>query len=237
VYIIAGAQNVQAMFRNSRDLDGEWFALAFTERIFGLPKEDERRLGEDASGIYRVPQGEVCDGGRIWKRIRDVYHTTMEGSGQVAFLAEKWVNEFVGGVEDSTSQSEWMTISIYKFVRQHILRATIITFAGPRLFEASSTFDEDFWEFDKTFLSLLYLRSAPRFLCQRGWDVRDRLVEATNRYLASAWEEYGKSADKDDVEWEPHFGHRVLRAREKEFEAYGVSQKGRATLEIAFLWA
>ncbi|KAH0562060.1 hypothetical protein GP486_003232, partial [Trichoglossum hirsutum] len=179
----------------------------FTERVFGLPKEDVRRLEGDASGIYRTPQGEVGDGGRIWKTIRDIYHVNMETSGQVAFLASRWINDFVSSIEDLIPQSEWATIPIYRFVRQHILRATTMTLAGPRLLEASSMFDEDFWELDRAILKLFCLHNAPRFLCQRGWDARKRLLDATIRYLGGAWEDNGASADKEDgVEWEPDFG-------------------------------
>jgi hypothetical protein len=164
-------------------------------------------------------------------------------SGPVSRLAARWTSEFLSNLDNPhevplspPAGHEWALVPINKFLRAQMVMATTMALAGPHFIEECPTFARDLWEYDEAFLTLLL--GTPRFLCRGGWDARDRLLAATKRWLARAWTEYDWQDEKNqDLEWEPLFGHRVVRERERALKDYGISLDGRATMEAGMIWA
>ncbi|KAI9783662.1 MAG: hypothetical protein M1839_003510 [Geoglossum umbratile] len=226
--------NVQTIFRNSRDLAFEWFNIRVLQSVLGMPLEDARKLEDDRSGSAAVPLSEgTGDGGRIWRRLLDIFHTTLSGNRIVASMTDRFVGEFGRRLDDAPAP---ILTPLYRFLWQHMFDSSTVTLVGPRVLEEHPTFAQDFWDFDERFITLLY--GTPRFLCRRGWGARDRCLAATRRYLKRAWEGFEwEDEGKKGLDWEVNFGNRALRLREQALAEYGISLDGRASLEFGMIWA
>jgi hypothetical protein len=233
---------VQTFFRGARELDFEFFIINVSVKAWRMPSRDAKKLEEDSSGPAAQSLGGVGEGGRIFLKLRDIYHTNFLHASRVSQLLDRWIASYLAALdhphEMSLPQSwgrEWTVLPVYKFVRSQMLFATTMALAGPQFFEECPTFGRDIWDFDEMFITLL--SGTPRFLCRRGWDARDRLHAATKRWLRRAWAEYDWQDEKrQSLDWEPIFGHRVMREREQALKSYGISLEGRATLQAGLIW-
>ena len=238
MYLITGNRNVQKFFRSSRSFNFENLVVVVSQRILGVPPADARKLGEDNSGRGTVPLGDVGERGRIWQKIVDISHSSFYGKESLSWLADKWITEFLKDIDSPHSPlgQEWTEMPIYKFLSKLMLASSVTMIMGPRWVEECPTFDADIWDFDDEFQMLLI--GAPRFLCRRGWNARNRLLASTKRWLARAWSEFDWRDEKiKGLEWEENFGHRVVREREQVLKEYGLSLDGRASFELGLIWA
>ncbi|KAI9766225.1 MAG: hypothetical protein M1839_005001 [Geoglossum umbratile] len=238
VYLLTGKQNVQKFFRSSRSFNFENLVILVTQRILGMPPADVEKLSEDNSGRGATPLGEFGERGRVWQKIVDISHANFYNKESLRSLSDRWISEFAKNIEALSSRSgdEWTEVRIYEFVRGPMLFASVVTIMGPRFLEECPTVEKDLWAFDRAFLTLLV--GAPRFLCRRGWDARNRLLAAIRRWLARSWEEFDWQDEKaKTLEWEENFGHKIVREREQTLAAYGLSLDGRAAFEFGLLWA
>jgi hypothetical protein len=208
-----------------------------------MPSCDARKLEKDSSGPGAQPLGMIGEGGRIWLKLRDIYYRNWMSSGPVSRLAERWISEFLVNLDIPheipllpPKGQEWALVPINKFLRAQMLMATTMSLVGPNFLEECPAFAKDLWDYDEAFFTLLL--GTPRFLCHRGWDARNRLLAATKRWLTRAWAGYDwQDEKKQALEWEPLFGHRVVRERERALKDYGISIDGRAAMQAGMIWA
>ncbi|KAH0548593.1 hypothetical protein GP486_007863 [Trichoglossum hirsutum] len=241
-YVITGPRNVQAFFRGARELDFEFFIINVSIKAWRMPHRDAKKLEEDSSGPAAQSLGGVGEGGRIFFKLREIYHSNFLHTKSVSQLLDRWIEGYLTALDHPHEMQfpqswgrEWTVLPIYKFLRGQMLIATTMALAGPQFLEQCPTFGRDIWEFDKMFITLL--SGTPRFLCRRGWDARDRLIVATERWLRRAWAEYDWQDEKlQSLDWEANFGHRVMRERERTLKSYGISLEGRATLQAGLIW-
>ncbi|KAI9763250.1 MAG: hypothetical protein M1840_000825 [Geoglossum simile] len=242
-YLITGSHNVKKVFRNAHHLDFEFFIVNVSTKVWRMPLHDARELEKDSSGPGAQPLGDVDGGGRIWLKLRDIYRRNWMTGGPASRLAARWISEFLANLGSPHEVSlsppegqEWALVPVYKFLRAQMLMATTMTLAGPHFLEECPTFATDLWDYDEAFFTLLL--GTPWFLCRRGWDARDRLLAATKRWLVRAWAEYDwQDGENQTLEWEPLFGHQVVRERERVLKDYGMSLDGRAAMQAGMIWA
>jgi hypothetical protein len=233
---------VQTLFRGAKELDFEFFIINVSVKAWRMPSRDAKKLGEDSSGPAAQSLGDVGEGGRIFLRLRDIYHSNFLHTQRVSQLLDRWIASYLTALDrpheiplPQSWSREWTMLPICKFVRSQMLIATTMALAGPQFLEECPTFCRDIWDFDETFITLL--SGTPQFLCRRGSDARDRLLAATKRWLRRAWAEYDWQDEKrQSLDWEASFGHRVMREREQVLESYGISLEGRASLQAGLIW-
>lgn len=234
-YLVFGAHNVQTIFRNSKDLTFEEFALRVAQKVKRLPVDDAALLAADKSGSATRPLTDVTSTPRIWRKFHEIYEKNLTGSKAVSSLTDRFVDEFARQIKTS-SKSSWKDVKINDMLQDIMLAASTITLAGPALFELDPHFTKHFWEYDEAFMSLLY--GLPRFLCRKGWDARDHCLESVKSYLKRAWDNTdGKEAHGHNPDWDPYFGSKLVRAREEALKGFGISLEGRASFELGLIWS
>lgn len=150
-------------------------------------------------------------------------------------LSDRFVKEFQAQISQVATE-EWVTTGIDALLRHIMFQASTRTLAGPRVFAIDPHFEENFWKYDNSFMSLLY--GFPRFLCREGWDARDRTLETVKRYLEKGWSHMDwESCRNDDPDWEINFGSKLIREREEAMEQYGISLQGRASFQMGLIWS
>lgn len=234
-YLISGSKSVQHIFRCSRDLTFEEFALRVAHNVKGLPADDTALVAKDQSGSSRVSLTETDEETRIWRRFHELYESHLIGSSAVSALTDLFVDNLADQF-GSVAKGGWVECGVDAFMKDKMFRASTIALAGPEVFSVDPDFAETFWAYDRDFMSLLY--GLPRFLCRKGWQARDRCLETVRRYLEKGWE----GIDWDAVEaknpsWESHFGSKLVREREVAMDKYGISLRGRASFQMGLIWS
>ncbi|KAH8896784.1 cytochrome P450 [Thozetella sp. PMI_491] len=235
MYLVAGVDNIQTLFRKSRDLTFEFMQLRVAQAVKGLPAQDAAKMGVDNSGTHAVPLTPVAEEDRIWKRLHHIYLENLSQGRAVDGLTRRFLSEFSQEVEQ-LPEGECVTTPIYALLQDKMFRASTHTLTGSRILTSNPDFAKHFWEYDAGFMKLLM--GTPRFMCRQAWNARDQCLAATKRWLADAWAATDWSAMAlKDLDWEPNFGHRLVRAREECLEQFGISLDGRASLQMGLIWA
>ncbi|KAK6827835.1 hypothetical protein PG987_011176 [Apiospora arundinis] len=235
MYVVTGPENVQTLFRNSKDLTFEFMQLRVAQLVKGLPASDANMLRADDSGTLAVPMSPVPADRRIWRQLHAIYGENLAHGSAVNSLTERFINEFRLQL-GKESAGQWKTTQIYALLQDKMFTASTLTLVGPRILDSNVGFAKTFWKYDAGFMRLLL--GTPRFACREAWDARDQCLEATKRWLGDGWANTDwSSIALEDPDWEPNFGHRLVRAREKCLESYGISLDGRASLQIGLIWA
>ena len=234
MYMIMGADNIQAIFRNSKHLSFEFMQIRIAQKVKGLPAEDASKLSVDVSGTGSKALVETPADARIWHNLHSIYLSNLTEPNAVNFLTSKFISEFSKQL-DHIPFGESRTLPIYAFLQQNMFTASTTTLAGPQILK-HSTFVRAFWDYDAAFMTLM--QGTPRFIYRKGWEARDQCLEATKKWLASAranvnWE----TVSRDNPDWEENFGHRLLRQREESLVQYGISFEGRASMHMGLIWA
>ncbi|KAK1980437.1 cytochrome P450 [Colletotrichum cereale] len=235
MYLVMGAANIQAIFRQSSSLSFEFMQLRIANKVKGLPKSDTALLAKDDSGAGTFNQSEtgVAGEARIWHTLHGIYLKNLTEKTAVDYLTTKFVYEFSNQLRACPQiNSEGTVVGLYDFLQTYQFAASTITLVGPRILKHSSLVAKTFWEYDAAFMTLM--QGMPRFVCRDGWAARDRTLEATKDWLAAATA--AGPADKD-LDWDENFGHRLVRERNAALVDYGISFEGRAAMHMGLIWA
>ncbi|KAH7198438.1 cytochrome P450 [Fusarium flagelliforme] len=232
-YLIHGTRSVQQVFRCSKELTFEEFALRVAQKVKRLPQKDVALVAKDVSGSARIPLIPSRDEDRIWRKFHELYEHHLIGSTAVTGLTELFVGLMVNELETVQGPIE---IGIDEFMRKHMFRASTIALAGQGVFDVDPNFADVFWEYDNDFMPLLY--GLPKFLCRKGWNARDKCLETVKQYLKNGWQNLNwQASNETNPDWEPHFGSRLVREREVAMEKYGIGLDGRASFQMGLIWS
>ena len=234
-YLIHGSRNVQQVFRCSRELTFEEFALRVAQKVKRLPKKDADLVGKDISGSARLPLCETRDEDRIWRKFHEIYESHLLGSGAVSALTDLFINTMIDEF-DTIGTGGSFECGVDEFMKHHMFRASTIALAGRGVFDVDPKFSEVFWDYDNEFMSLLY--GLPKILCRKGWNARDKCLETVRSYLERGWQQLDWTACHEaDPDWEPSFGSKLVREREVAMEKYGIGLDGRASFQMGLIWS
>ena len=226
---------MQRIFRSSKDLTFEAFALRVMRNAKRLPRKDAAVVGLDKSGSSTKPLSECSDDTRIWRQFHEIFEKNLISNTAVHSMTKRFVEEFQHQI-NRTMTMDWTTAKINDLLQDIMLRASTQTLAGPGVFEIDPDFGKHFWEYDESFMSLLY--GLPRVFCRTGWDARDRSLETVKQYLAKAWDCFDwQACQLTDPDWEPKFGSKLVREREDAMEKYGIELPGRASFQLGLIWS
>lgn len=239
-YLISGSQNIQAMFKSSRQLSSDELERQIMKSVFGTPDRDVDIVQQPA----RNDVGQIADMGKRNRMfdIEKIYQNFLLPAHAVNSLTCKFT-EVLAMVLDHESRippiearpdekAEWVTVNFYDWFKAHMFKASTTAFMGSRVLEMNPNLAEDFWVFDENMLKLFY--GLPRFLARKGHEARDRLTEGMIQWLEDAKEKGDVHSTED---WDPYFGSRFLRAREQMDQKMGLGVRTRAGIKVGLLFA
>ncbi len=225
VYLITGAQNVQAMFRTSAGVSSDKFMIIMMETLWGSTTEDLAKFVNDKSGRLKVPAPGTEDRPekeRYWAGFHRVLHEYIARTHETNKLAESYQQLFTERLE-RFPVGEWHMVGIFEFLRKHMVEAAIVSLAGPRILELNPDFVKLLWDFDEIAASLAF--GPPRWMNREAWNKRDRFRAACARYLEAAWSDFDWNGPDADADWEPNFGSRYSRELAKWMKEIGLTME------------
>ncbi|KAL2194105.1 cytochrome P450 [Corynascus similis CBS 632.67] len=242
LYYIPHGEAVQAMFKHSRDLSMKPIILLAMRDQLGMLPADVAVFERDGSGDSAKPLDgwEHMDPARrvFYNQHRDL-NAMLNGAALDGIMARFAVNyttylratPLVGG------EGQWTKLpDLYAFLQDAMFHAACRSLLGEHLFELCPDLSRDFWEFDRHMLT--YLRRTPRWMAPRAYAARDRVLASLRK-----WSEHARQTLPYDypslreVEYEPVWGSRLMRARAEMFDSAGFSLDGSVRMDLGFVWA
>lgn len=189
------------------------------ERYFGVGE------GPDHTGITPVQQQER------------VHHNYL--------LEKKSVNELTAGFtrvlrDQLTNELESLdgtkVENLYAWLQDRLFKASTTAFMGSRILEMCPNLKEDFFDFDRHMLTMFF--RVPKFISPTAYNVRERALGGLMSWQEQMQKECNQSpVDPDgDVDWEPVYGSRANRARQRYYASRGLHTRTRAGMDLGFLF-
>lgn len=215
LYLVAGADQLAALFKASKNLSTKSGVLLALENIFGTPSDVIPFYSADDSGIKSVP----APGSKVKPEHRLNFfqvraaHRHLAGNALVE-MTEHFLGVLGQRIKDSQFHEEWTEMpDLYRFLQYELLNAAVEALCGRYLLNQYPGFVDDFWEFDRSVPTLF--KGPPRWLTPRPYRVRQRLLNAIKNWhrLAREHSDFTKTGPEDE-EWEPYWGSKLMRARQ-----------------------
>jgi hypothetical protein len=164
-----------------------------------------------------------------------INHDTLLKTDAVNELTDKFIDEFQKRLDTVSLDGE--PTDLFLWLRKLMCHASMEAFFGSRILEIYPDIEEDFFDWDRHMLSLFF--GLPWFFIPSAHRSQRRILAGLEKYNAIADEETkGTPVDSyGDVAWEPIYGGRGNRARQEIYRAVGLSMRGRAGLDLGFMFA
>ncbi|KAK8076796.1 Cholesterol 7-alpha-monooxygenase [Apiospora phragmitis] len=176
-YILSRAQDVQSLFRASKELTFEEFSVRVLEKVKKFPREDGAKMEADTSGSSVVPLHNVPESTRIWRAVHANYDSNLTGSGPVSALTNRLLED-------------------------KMFRASTRTLVGDAIFDLSPSFTADFWGARervfgavKAYIAQAWHHLDPRRVDGLDWDFDDHFGSRLVRTREAMYANYGLSLD------------------------------------------
>lgn len=216
MYIVSGSDNIVALFRSSRSMSTKPGMLIALKNIFGTPPKTIPFYAADDSGMNSRPYpGSKCKPEhRIIYFQQKAAHKHLSGPALLR-MADRYMDTLAKQFSRLDLDHEWVEMpDLYHFLQMQIGRAAVEAMCGEYILRLNPTLVEDFWAFDRSVGTLL--KGLPRWMCPREYAARDKLLASVKKWHAFAHQHSDcTKTDADDADWDPYFGHKIVKERQK----------------------
>ncbi|KAL7794656.1 cytochrome P450 [Trichoderma afarasin] len=218
------------VFARSRTFAYEPVTMSMLENGLNLPVADRVhfQIGLDRANSKENEKGFVLQNHNVWLR-----YLSGEPLDDLMQLFTREFHQVLEKYVDMKTRG-WQTVDLYEVLRKVIFDTSVITFFGPRLAQIwGPTMWEDFCLFnDATYIGV---RTNLAYVLQpRAGRARERMLRAFEEWLKHQSE--GDWPDKDKY-WNEEWGAKMNWERDGLARQFGLSLRGRATMQASFLFA
>ncbi|KAL2048850.1 hypothetical protein ABVK25_010908 [Lepraria finkii] len=231
-HIIFSPSAVQALFK-TRGLANDGFKLQIVEKGLGIDHKEGLRFfgigeGPDHTGITPAQQLENID------------HNYLLGKKCVNELTAEFVrvlrDQVKSKLKGEGGEGKETEDGLYAWLQDMMFNASTTAFMGSRMLEVYPNLREDFFNFDRVVLTMFF--GIPKWLSPKAYNVREKTLGGLIEWQQQMQEECKSNpADPDgDVDWEPVYGSRTNRARQRYYASRGLNMRTRAGMDLGFLF-
>ena len=231
-YILFSPSAVEALFK-ARGPARDSFNLQIAERALGIDHKEGVRYfgvgeGPDHTGITPAQQQE-----KVWHEYLLEKKSVNELTAQFTRVLR---DQLAGALKSEDGDKVEKVIGLYAWLQDRMFNASTTAFMGSRLLEEYPDLRHDFFEFDHHMLTMFF--QVPKLLSPTAYNVREKALDGLIKWQQKMQEECNVNPiDPDcDVDWEPVYGSRANRARQRYYKARGMSTKTSAGMDLGFLF-
>ncbi|KAK3169358.1 hypothetical protein OEA41_008741 [Lepraria neglecta] len=232
IYILFSPSAVQALFK-TRGPARDGFNLQIVEKGLGIDCKEGLRFfgigeGPDHTGITPAQQLENID------------HNYLLGKKSVNELTAEFVrvlrDQVTSKLKGEGGEGKEKDDALYAWLQDMMFNASTTAFMGSRILEVYPNLREDFFNFDRVMLTMFF--GIPKWLSPKAYNVREKTLGGLIEWQQQMQEECKSNpADPDgDVDWEPVYGSRANRARQRYYASRGLNTRTRAGIDLGFLF-
>lgn len=231
-YILSSPSAVEALFK-ARGPARDGFNLQIAERGLDVDHKEALRYfgigeGPDQTGFTPVQQQE-----KIWHNYLLEKKSVNELTSEFTRLL---TDQFAGELHSGGRDTNGVVDGLYAWLEDRMFKASTTAFMGSRLLEVYPNLRKDFFEFDRHMLTMFF--RVPKLLSPKPYNVREKALSGLIEWQQQMQEECQSIPfDPDcDVNWEPVYGSRANRARQRYYASRGLNTRTRAGMDLGFLF-
>ena len=234
-HILFDPTAVEALFKAKGPMRDR-FNYMISENSLGISKPDHH---SEVLGALQNPN-------RTMKKDRDPRFATAEQQFEYLLRNEKvkeLTSSFMQQLKQELRQDDLFSdgnepkveVNIVGWLRDHMFKASTHALYGSRLLEIYPQLVKDIWAVDEAMVPLL--SGLPTFMMPRHYAARDRGIAGMLRWHQAAWKEAeGKPVEPNDMDWEPIYGSRFNRARQRFYMHRGITMQTKAAADLGILF-
>lgn len=218
--VLGNPEHVNKVFRSSKQLASKPGAVFAAKYLLGTPSECIPFYEADDSGMAATP----CKWSTVKQEDRIHYHQHHSAQKYMAaqhlsHLSERFLTTLSRNLEIFTSSEAdskgWIEVpDLYSFLQRHVGAASIETMMGSEILRLHPTLLDNYAMFERSVPK--FTRCLPRWLLPQEYKNRDRLLEAIKRWHTHSHAHSDcESLAPGDPEWDPYFGSKVIKSRQK----------------------
>jgi Cytochrome P450 len=235
-YIALSAAAVEAMFQSTKYISSDRFVRMIIHHGFDMPLEDVNKI------LKKYPKtpgtGQDSIKGKAMFSQDPLFQKYLISQDAVNVLTTKFIEVFRDALEHDMkipAKGETATVDLFAWLRGRMFIGTTTSIFGSYILEVYPNLGEDFFTFDAGFLKVVY--GTPKFLAGDVYAALRRCLKGTERWLNEALPKLDGQLDPSEgPDWEPYLGCRLMKAKQKLFDAAGLSMKAKASQEVGLLF-
>lgn len=235
VYLITDAKLANQVYRQARTYIMNPITMTFWSSL-GCTKHDMKLL---EVGMTIDSKPDENEGPGILNELHAISVSHLHGPA-LNYMTDIFNDNMFHGIDkkfpaEQEDSYEWKEIDLCEFVKEAWSSAAVASIFGTHLSESWPGVYDWLWDFDENILPLF--TQLPRFVIPKSYAFREEGLLKLQEWEQNAHQAYadGRVQEKDPA-WDPYWGLRFLRVRAKFAQDAGVSTRGRAALQMAFLW-
>ncbi|KAL3425233.1 Cholesterol 7-alpha-monooxygenase 4 [Phlyctema vagabunda] len=235
VYLVTNNEVASQIYRQTRNFAFDPLALRVSS-AFGCNSNDMKILEEGTlASPQKVNPNQQTRPGILTQFHRMTAEHLMGDS--LHRMTSIFVEYLASGIsemfpENDENSFEWQDIELVDFVKKQWTKASIISMFGTNIFKVWPEIDEWIWRFDPQVTPLM--TKLPKVIYPHAHQLRE---EGLNRFIA--WEREAKenySFTDERADWDVFWGLKFLKMRAALAEEYGLSERGRAAIQLSLFW-
>ncbi|KAL8825915.1 MAG: hypothetical protein Q9191_004117, partial [Dirinaria sp. TL-2023a] len=235
-HILFSPSVVQALFK-ARGLARDGFNMQLTELVLGVEHNEALRFfgigeGPDHTGMTPVQQQERINHNYLLEK-KSVDELT---SRFTRVLREQLSAQKLDNKSEGDHATEDKVERLYTWVQAQILQASTTMFMGSRILELCPNLLADYLDFERHALAMFF--RIPKFLNPAAYRAREKMLKNLTQWHLQMQKECddGNPVDPDgDIDWEPVYGSRANRARQRYYASRGLNLNTRVRIDLLYL--
>ena len=240
MYLVGDPDSANVFFKPTPGIASNMGIAFAMKNVLGTPDHIIPLYAEDDSGQLLKPMAgsQVRPENRIRYFHTRASHQHLAGINGIR-LAERYMNLLSRSLAaDTIVGNEWAeSADLYLFIQNLAFPPSTESLCGSFILSLNPTLTEDFWAFDRSIPTLL--KCVPRWLSPGAYKSRDKMLKMIKRWHTFAHERSDfTQTGINDPEWDPYFGSKYVRARQKLLHGIEVMDAdGRASEDLGLLFA
>ena len=238
VFLVAGAQNLKTVWKNSQWLTAKAGHLIGLYTILDTPKRSLDFYRADSSGIGKkpLPHSNVLPEHRVWHLTHQPIIDCLSGA-KLNLLSKEFQDCMARRIEQCQIGHEWIDMpDLYTFIYSEIIQVQLELLCGTLFLEHNPNFVQDFKSFNRAMIHLR--RGLPRWMTPGSCRTRDACLRSVKKWHeALKVHDPNRLVDTGEIQ-SPRFGNEMMRLRQRIMAKMGaMDEDAAASADLGMLWA
>ncbi|KAF1352502.1 cytochrome P450 [Delphinella strobiligena] len=217
-YVLTSPKAVQALFK-ARGPHRDKFNADIFEKGLAVSSSDTVKFYSDKAAQEKLNDNFLLRSDRV---------------NELTFEFSRGLQQVLDEASDTIEQMGEM--GLYTWLRDRMFKASTDALMGERLLESYPGLCNDFFEFEREFLSFFF--GFPKWTMPDAYQRRDMMIKKLKDCHQKMHEESGglPMSPDNEVPWEPVYGSRLNRGRHIFYNTCGISADAKAGIDLGLLF-
>lgn len=195
-------------------------------KAMGLREDDDRKA-----------YGSMRDGGErgapMAKANHDINTEFLLSQGPVNVLTGKFLDVFQEELGKVCEKDGEIDVPFYELLREKMFLASTTALYGMEIVRMNPELSQYYWDFDNGMLARLF--GVPRFITPASYKSLDFMIDRWEQWVKVVRSTY-RDEPPEGMEWDKLMGSSVVRQRHRMYQDFDLSDRGRASYDLGFMF-